>query len=178
VSPSSVTPFADPAPVFGVEDPWADDAGLLQAAHDTHVLVRIADDRYAVPLDAITQVQPVPGVTRVPGAPPWLVGVANCRGRVLAIADSRLLMGGRPHPLGSSARLLVVAAEGVEVGLLVDAVLGLLALQGPSVAVPGTIAPQAAALLAGVALADGPVAVVDVEAVVGLRHGAFPTPAG
>jgi purine-binding chemotaxis protein CheW len=167
VSPQPVAPFVD-AP-SGIEDPWAEDAGLLQAAHDTHVVVRIADDRYAVPLDAVAQVQPVPDVTRVPGAPHWLVGVANCRGRVLAVADARSLLGVQAHPFGTSARLLVLAADGLELGLLVDAVDGLLPFEGAPGPVPATVGTQAAALLAGVVVGEGPVALLDVPAVLALR---------
>jgi purine-binding chemotaxis protein CheW len=174
VSPQTVTPFVDAA--SGIDDPWAEDAVLLQAAHDTHVLIRIADDRYAVPLDAVAQVQPVPEVTRVPGAPRWLVGVANCRGRVLAVADARLLLGVDAHPFGTSARLLVVTADGLEVGLLVDAVDGLLPCEGAPGPVPATVGAQAAALLAGVIVGEGPVALLDVAAVLALRGSAASAP--
>ena len=32
-------------------------------------------------------------VTRLPGAPPWLAGVANWRGRMLPVLDLRPLLG-------------------------------------------------------------------------------------
>lgn len=138
----------------------------------TAVLVRLGGARYAVDLAAIAEVVPVPATTRVPGTPSWLVGLANWRGRVLAVVDLRPLVGAPPTPLASSARLVVLALDDVEAGLVVESVSGL--LEGgvhEAVGVPATVAPAAAALLRGVVEDDaGPVAQLDAAAVLALRR--------
>ena len=46
----------------------------------------------------VAEVASVPGVTRVPGAPAWLAGVANWRGRMLPVLDLRPLLGADRGP--------------------------------------------------------------------------------
>src|SRR4051812_6097795 len=49
------------------------------------VVIRLGDGRFAAELDAVAEVGRVPAVTRIPGAPAWLAGVANWRGRLLPV---------------------------------------------------------------------------------------------
>ena len=42
---------------------------------------------------AVAEVGRLPKLTRVPGTPEWLSGVANWRGRILAVLDVRPLLG-------------------------------------------------------------------------------------
>ena len=41
----------------------------------------------------VAEVTALPPVTRLPGAPAWLAGVANWRGRMLPVLDIRTLVG-------------------------------------------------------------------------------------
>ena len=134
------------------------------------VILRIAGSRYAVDMSAVAEVVPVPTVTRLPGAPAWLWGVVNWRGRVLAAVDLRPLVGAPIDPMPTSARLVVLSEEGVELGLLADRVPGLLECSPDDVQpMPATAPVGIAALLRGVVDFDGPVAMVDTAAVLGLR---------
>jgi len=54
------------------------------------VLVRLGGCRYALPMSAVAEVGRPPSLTRVPGLPAWVAGVANWRGRVLAVLDRSL----------------------------------------------------------------------------------------
>jgi chemotaxis signal transduction protein len=98
----------------------------------------------------------------------WVVGVANARGRVLAVIDARRLMSAPERPLGTSARLVVLDRDGIEAGLVVDAVEGLCQVGDEPGPVPPTVAPGTAALLQGVVDARGPVALLDVDGVLAL----------
>jgi chemotaxis signal transduction protein len=161
-----------------VDDPWANDASLLRSSDDTHVTVRIGDDRYALALEAVAEIQLVPTLTRVPGVDRWVVGVANCRGRVLAVLDARRLLSAPEHRLGTSARLVVLDRGGVEAGLVVDAVEGLGQVGEEPGPVPPTVAPGTAALLQGVVDDHGPVALLDADGVLALGPGGRVDPAG
>jgi purine-binding chemotaxis protein CheW len=141
------------------------------AADSDAVVVRLGAGRFAVALASVAEVGRVPAVTRVPGMPGWVGGVANWRGRVLPILDLRSLLGADETTLGPGARLLVLAAEGVTVGLLVEAVEGTAVVAASAEPFPATLAGPAARLLAGqVPHEDGPVAVVDVGAVLRMRE--------
>ena len=74
------------------------------------------------PLRSVLEIlRPLP-LTRVPHAPPALLGLANLRGQVLPVASLAVLLGG-VATTGAAARLVVVARGGQRIGLLVDAVL-------------------------------------------------------
>lgn len=144
----------------------ADDA----AADADAVVVLLGSGRFAVSLGSVAEVGRVPSVTRVPGTPGWVAGVANWRGRILPILDLRSLLGAAEVPLTASARLLVLTADGVSVGLLVEAVEGTAVVAASAEPFPATLAGSAARLLAGqLPHPDGPVAVLDVDAVLRMR---------
>lgn len=136
------------------------------------ILLRLGSSRYAVAMADVAEVASVPQVTRVPGAPAWLAGVANWRGRMLPVLDLRPLLGADPVPLASSARLVVLASDDVVAGVVAEAVPGVYdgELADP-VPAPPTLTADAAVLVVGqVADARGPVAVLDARAVLALRE--------
>lgn len=135
------------------------------------VLLRLGASHYAVDMADVAEVAALPSVTRVPGSPAWLVGVANWRGRMLPVLDLRPLLGTPTVPLASSARAVVVARGDMAVGVVAEAVPG---VHDASVADPAppppTLTAEAARLVTGqVSDRTGPVAVLDVSAVLALR---------
>jgi purine-binding chemotaxis protein CheW len=85
----------------------------------------LGGDGFAIEVRCAREVVVVDDVTIVPRGPSYLVGVANLRGRVLSIVDIRALLGLAPRPVGRGTRVLVVQAGSSQVGVAVDAVLGL-----------------------------------------------------
>ena len=144
-------------------------------ADEQLVIVRLGGCRYAVPMAAVAEVGRPPALTRVPGLPGWVAGVANWRGRVLAVLDLRPLLAADDPPLDRRGRLVVLASGAVRVGLLVELVEGTLAV-GPDAVRPALahLAWSTGGLLGG-QLTDGagPVGVLDLAAVMGLA-GALP----
>lgn len=143
------------------------------------LVVRLGGSRYAVALGAVAEVGRPPRLTRLPGLPAWVAGVANWRGRVLPVVDLCPLLGATavcPGPVrgaaartGRAARLVVVVWEGVQVGLLCEAVDGTAVLTRDPGAPAPVLAPAAAALVAGLVTdADGPVGLLDVTGVLAL----------
>ena len=148
-------------------DPSAADAPAGAEA----VVVRLGAGRFAAELSAVAEVGRVPTLTRIPGAPEWLRGVANWRGRLLPVLDLRPLLGAQASPPGPSARLVVLALDGVSAGVVVDAVEGTGGLDGTVEEFPAALADRGSLLLAGqVPSEDGPVAVLDIRAVLRLRE--------
>lgn len=129
------------------------------------VVVRLGGSRYALPMEAVAEVGRPPGLTRVPGVPNWLAGVANWRGRVLAVLDLRPLLTAPAVPFDRRARLVVLHKSGVSVGVLTEGVEGTLWLEPeqlePALAhLPGT----ASDLLMGqVTDRSGPCGVIDLD---------------
>jgi chemotaxis signal transduction protein len=136
------------------------------------VVVRLGGCRYALPMAAVAEVGRPPSLTRVPGLPAFVAGLANWRGRVLAVLDLRGLLAAESTPLDRRGRLVVLQHTGVRVGLLVEAVAGEAAFD------PDALEPALAhlpattgSLLSGqVTDADGPYGVLDLDAVLALAE--------
>jgi twitching motility protein PilI len=89
------------------------------------VALRMAGDLYLVAREETREVLGVPtGTTRVPGAKPWIKGLANVRGQLLPIIDLRLFLGSGVTPVTRHTRVLVVNHREIPAGLVVDEVLG------------------------------------------------------
>lgn len=139
----------------------------------SHVVVRLGGGRFALPMDAVAEVGRTPAVTRVPGTPGWVAGVANWRGRILGILDLRDLLGVE-HVEAGDERLVVLQRNGIAAGVVAERVDGVIEVD-PEALEPVllTLSGEAGALLQG-QLTDenGPVGVIDADAVFGLRRAA------
>jgi purine-binding chemotaxis protein CheW len=131
------------------------------------VLVTLGGSRDALPMSSVAEVGRPPALTRVPGLPGWVAGVANWRGRVLAVLDLRTLLAAEAGVLDRRGRLVVLQHAGTRVGLLVESVAG--SAVHPAEAVEPALAhlPESTGrLLAGQVMdADGPYGVLDLDAV-------------
>lgn len=86
---------------------------------------RLGDERFVTSRADVREVLPVPEqVTRVPGAKPWLRGIANLRGQLLTVVDLKSFLGAGGPVADRQARVLVVASREVPTGLIVDEVVG------------------------------------------------------
>ena len=138
---------------------------------DGYVLMRLGGSRYAVGMSAVAEVGRLPRLTRVPGTPVWLAGVANWRGRILAVLDVRPLLGAAITPTGSLGRLVVLTENTVTVGLLTEGVQGVIDCDEDRIDPPPmTLDGDASSLLVGqFTEPTGPIAVLDPAAVLNLR---------
>jgi len=140
----------------------------------THVVVRLGGGRFALPMDTVAEVGRMPGLTRVPGTPGWVAGVANWRGRILGVLDLRILLGVADQVVrgDGTTRLVVLNRAPVSVGLIAERVEGVLVVDAEALEPPLlTLPAEAGALLEGqVTDSDGPVGVIDAGAVLAMRH--------
>ena len=86
---------------------------------------RLGAENFVAPRGDVREIIPVPELlARVPGAKPWLRGIANVRGQLLTVVDLKVFLGGCAAAADRRARLLVLASRDVPTGLIVDEVLG------------------------------------------------------
>lgn len=88
-------------------------------------LVTFALDReeFGIRVDQVREIIRVGEITRVPQAPAHVRGVANLRGRILAVVEIRTRLGLTAAVLTPRSRIIVVEIRGRVLGILVDAVL-------------------------------------------------------
>jgi len=90
---------------------------------ELHLLTFALDrEEFGIPVTQVREVIRVSEVTRVPQAPAHVRGVANLRGRILAVVELRSRLGLSPAAITPRARIVVVEVRGRVLGLLVDAV--------------------------------------------------------
>lgn len=90
------------------------------ASPDRVVVCRAADERFAVPVTLIREVVALPPLTRIPGAPSPVCGLANVHGTLVTVLTGSLLVGRASN--GAGEWLVVLNARQGQVGLAVDEV--------------------------------------------------------
>lgn len=85
----------------------------------------LAGERYGIETRYVHEVVAPPDLTPVPGTPPFVRGVFNQRGRILAVVDLRGLVGLARQRPGEASRVAVVETGGMLFGLHADAVEGI-----------------------------------------------------
>lgn len=65
---------------------------------------------YAIPLRLVDEVLPIVPADPVPGGPPWLLGMAMLRGRLVPLIDGGIRLGGAPVPCTMNARTVLLVA--------------------------------------------------------------------
>ncbi len=93
------------------------------------VVFRLADEHYGLPIAVVDEVvRRPPSITRVPGAPAFLEGVMNLRGRAVPVINQRLRFAlpageaARDEDAGSFSRVVILTIDALQAALVVDAV--------------------------------------------------------
>jgi twitching motility protein PilI len=88
--------------------------------------VQIAEQNWLVDMEDISEVLPVPQMTRVPLTKPWFRGVANVRGNLYCVADMATFQHKGETVADTSNRVLLISERhGFNAALLVNRVFGL-----------------------------------------------------
>ncbi len=102
-----------------------DAAGTASTPALTGLAFRLGGTRIVVPMNAVDEILRVPHLTRVPGARPWVRGVANLRGMILTVIDLAAFFDLPTAKNGVDARVLVTNEGAVPSGLLVSELVGM-----------------------------------------------------
>ncbi|MGQ9424930.1 chemotaxis protein CheW [Gilvimarinus sp. F26214L] len=80
---------------------------------------------FVAPLGEVSELLEFPSYTRLPGVQPWVLGVANVRGRLLPLLDLATFLGGELGGARKLHRVLVLEMDELYAGLVVDSALGM-----------------------------------------------------
>ena len=118
----------EPFDLLAALDQRLQEAKLDLAAGDaqfwTGLGFRLGEHWLVTPREDVREVIVPPPLTRVPGARPWLLGVANVRGSLLPVCDLRRLLGEEHNTMARKSRIMVYNSDRVPAGFLVDEVAG------------------------------------------------------
>ena len=90
-------------------------SGVTFALGESHLTCKI---------DLINEILPIPASTPVPGAKPWILGLANVRGSLLTVVDLVWYLTGVRSPMTQRSRLLATTLDKAPIGLIIDEVFG------------------------------------------------------
>ena len=86
---------------------------------------RLGEEHFVALRDEVREIVACPStLARVPGAKPWVAGLASLRGQLLTVIDLKAYLGGGQTRAGRDSRLLVMNHRELGAGLLVDEVFG------------------------------------------------------
>ena len=77
---------------------------------------------FGLDIDRVQEITPSAGITPVPGAPSFVLGVVNLRGIIIPVLDSRLRFHLAPAAPTSKTRIIILDLAGQPTGLQVDSV--------------------------------------------------------
>lgn len=84
----------------------------------------VAQRAYALPIAAVVEVAALVAWVALPHAPPAILGYANRHGEALLMLDLGHILGDAPCTTTLSTFFVVMAAAGQQVGLVVEAIMG------------------------------------------------------
>src|SRR3982751_6604872 len=85
------------------------------------IVFQLHGKEYGISVDFVHGIEKVQKVTRVPGTASFVKGVINLRGIVTPIIDLRKRFGIDECEYTEATRVIIVALDDIEVGLIVDA---------------------------------------------------------
>ena len=101
---------------------------------------RVGKRRLVSDFREVVEIVPMPQLTRVPGAQPWLLGVGNLRGNLFPVIDLKYFMEGQFTSVSEGQRVLIVRQTGGDVALTIDELFGQRAFSLSQQVEPGVLA--------------------------------------
>jgi len=134
-----------------------------------HVTFRVGTADYAIPADQVLHLESFSSATHVPGAPPYVAGLVQVRGRVVPVVDLRARFGLPPIEHSLDRRVIVVQIGTRVAGLLVDSAREVMSLDAASFEKPPELIEQQASgfVTAIAAVTKRLFLIVDVPRVIG-----------
>ena len=100
------------------------------------VIFDLASEYYGVDIGDVREIIRMQTITRVPGAPSFVEGLINLRGRVVPVVDLRKRLNLKVSEQTKDSRVVVVDIAGQNVGVIVDGVTEVLRIPNSSVEPP------------------------------------------
>ncbi|QMV40148.1 chemotaxis protein CheW [Cohnella cholangitidis] len=84
------------------------------------IVFTLAQEEYGIEVDKVRTIERMVPITRVPKTPEFVKGVINLRGIVIPVIDLRGRFGLAETDYTENSRIIIVAANDLEVGFIVD----------------------------------------------------------
>jgi purine-binding chemotaxis protein CheW len=99
-----------------------------EAKPGQYLTFTLRSQAYGVPIATVREINRVSDITTVPQTPKFIAGVMNLRGKVVPVVDLRLKLEMEAAQHTKSTCIIVIEGENGQVGMIVDAVNGVIEL--------------------------------------------------
>ena len=83
----------------------------------------LGHENYCIETSYVREVYPMKELTRLPGTPPFVLGIINVRGQILSILDLKRFFKLPEREATDHSKVIIACNEAMEFGILADAVL-------------------------------------------------------
>ncbi|MBS1213850.1 MAG: chemotaxis protein CheW, partial [Proteobacteria bacterium] len=84
----------------------------------------LGEEHYGIESIHIREVYPLKTLTPLPCTPPFVLGIINVRGQILAVLDGKQFFELPPKGLSDQSKVIILRSSDMEFGILADAVIG------------------------------------------------------
>jgi purine-binding chemotaxis protein CheW len=134
------------------------------------VVFKLGREEYGVSILQVQEIKRMTDITRVPHTPDYITGVINLRGSVLPVVDlkQRLDLPAQKHT--DHTRIIIVKIDEIVVGMVVDAVSEVLAIDQENIESPDAVVGGVAAnFISGVGKLDNRLLILlNLEMIIGI----------
>jgi purine-binding chemotaxis protein CheW len=100
------------------------------------IVFTLAHEQYGIEVDAVKTIERMTPMTRVPKTPDFVKGVINLRGIVVPVIDLRGRFNLPETAYTNDSRIIIVAVNEMEVGMIVDAASDVVDVDGDAIVDP------------------------------------------
>ncbi|MCO5381876.1 MAG: chemotaxis protein CheW [Methanosarcina barkeri] len=86
------------------------------------VAFELSGEEFGVDIMQVSEVIPVPRITRIPQAPECIKGLINLRGKILVVIDLNKRLGFSSKETDNLSRIIIVEIRDIVIGMLVNSV--------------------------------------------------------
>lgn len=136
------------------------------------VAFKLGREEYGVSILQVQEIKRMTDITRVPQTPEYIRGVMNLRGSVLPVLDLKKRLGLPANEVTDDTRIVIVKVADLSVGLIVDAVSEVMAIEQASIEnAESVVSGVAANYLDGVGKLDNRLLILlNLEAIIGINQ--------
>lgn len=103
------------------------------------VIFKLGREEYGISILQVQEIKRMTDITRVPHTPPYIKGVINLRGSVLPVLDLRKRLNLPSLEDSDDNRIIIVKVEDITVGMIVDSVSEVTALEQENIELPSAV---------------------------------------
>ena len=135
------------------------------------VAFKLRREEYGFNILNVKEIKGLTDITRVPFASDFIKGVINLRGSVLPVIDLKKRLGLQDMEYTDDTRIVVVREDDLEVGMIVDAVTGVITLNGEQIDAAKAVDNENSRFITGVGKVaeERLIILLNLEAIIGLQ---------